>query len=429
VEVVGLVPLGILLVVAVSRVLRGVLDRARQPPVMAEVLAGILLGASVLGALPGDPSSALFTADAVAVLTVLGEIAVVAYLFTVGTGLDPRVVRREGAAVAAVGLGSFLVPWLAGAALALVIHDGVDGDPPLVPFALFLGAAVAVTAFPVLSRIIDARGLSTRPAGRVALAAAALQELLVWPALAVAVALSGRASAAPSTPLGVIGAGILALAFVLVSARVLAPAAAAGRASLAGPAALGLLGLSAVATELAGLHLVVGAFVFGAALPAGPRAAAAAVLRSRPATALSAALLPLFFALPALRVDLGALGADGWVLFAVVLAVAAASKLLSAGIAARLSGLAPGEAMTVGALMNARGLVELVVLAVGLEAGLVDERLFAVMVLMALTTTFATGPLVDRIGRLGAPAVPHEPLAVSRGAERRSRAPEPVDAG
>jgi Kef-type K+ transport system membrane component KefB len=152
------------------------------------------------------------------------------------------------------------------------------------------------------------------------------------------------------------------------------------------------------------------------------------LLRSRPATVLSAALLPLFFALPALRVDLGALGADGWVLFALVLAVAAASKLLSAGVAARLSGLPPREAMTVGALMNARGLVELVVLAVGLEVGLVDERLFAVMVLMALTTTFATGPLVDRIGRVGARSAPQEPFPVSHGAGRRPHAQEAVDA-
>jgi Kef-type K+ transport system membrane component KefB len=163
------------------------------------------------------------------------------------------------------------------------------------------------------------------------------------------------------------------------------------------------LAASGLATELTGLHVVLGAFLFGAVLPAATRAHGVALLRTRPAAVASAVLLPLFFALPALRVDVGALGTDGLGLLALVLAVAAGTKLVSATAAARLAGLDRRQARVTGALMNARGLVELVVLSVGLEAGLVDDRLFAVMVLMALVTTFATGPLVDRLGR-GAPA-------------------------
>ncbi len=404
-----LVVVDVVLVLVLARALRGVLERARQPAVMAEVLAGLVLGASVLGALPGDPSGALFTADARAVLVVLGEIAVVAYLFTVGAGLEPSALRQEGRAVTLVAVGSFAVPWVAGAALAFALHDSVAGDPPLGAFVLFLGTALAVTAFPVLSRIVDARGLRDRPAGRVALAAAAAQELLVWPALATVVALAGGpGGAGEAGPGAVLGLGALSVALVLVLARLVVPAVAARWPRAAGPAALAALAVSAAATERSGLHLVLGACLFGAALPAAPRAAALALLRTRPLTTASAAALPLFFALPALRVDVGALGTEGLGLLAVVLAVAVAAKLVSATVAARLAGLARSDAYVVGALMNARGLVELVVLAVGLDAGLVDERLFAVMVLMALATTFATGPLVDRLqpapGRAPQPA-------------------------
>jgi len=390
----ALVLLDLLLVLAVARALRGVLGRLRQPPVMGEVLAGLVLGASVLGALPGDPSAALFTPDALAVLTALGQVAVVAYLFTVGAELDPRALRREGPAVALVAVVSFLVPWGAGAALALALHPGVAGRPPLVPFVLFLGTALAVTAFPVLARIVDARHLRGRPAGRIALGAAAGQELLVWPALAVAVALG---SGDGRSPAAVLALGVAALALVVGLARLAAPAVAARWPALAGPAAIAGLAVSAGATGLAGLHLVVGAFLFGAALPPALRAGGLAALRRRPAAVISALGLPLFFALPALRVDVWALGAGGLGLLAVVLAVAVAAKLLSAAAAAAAAGSPRREALTVGALMNARGLVELVVLSVGLQAGLIDERLFAVMVLMALVTTLATGPLVDGI--------------------------------
>jgi Kef-type K+ transport system membrane component KefB len=155
-----------------------------------------------------------------------------------------------------------------------------------------------------------------------------------------------------------------------------------------------------------GLHVVVGGFLFGAALPRAPREAGLALLRTRVATVATAITLPLFFALPALGVDPWTLGWDGLGLFALVLAVAVAAKLLSASAAAGLAGLGRREALTVGALMNARGLVELVVLSVGLQAGLIDDRLFAVMVLMALATTFAAGPLVDRLARPSRRRVP-----------------------
>ena len=398
-----LVLLDVALVVGVAHALRGLLGRLRQPPVMAEILAGIVLGASVLGALPGDPSAALFPPDVRAVLAALGAVAVVAYLFGVGAELDAGALGEERRAVAAVAVASFVVPLAAGMALALLLHGSVAGDPPLGPFALFLGTALGVTAFPVLARIVDARDLRDRPAGRVALAAAAAQEFVVWPSLALAVALGGTGAAGGArTPAAVLGFGVAAVAGVLVLARLVVPGLAGRRPGLAAAATLTGLGLSAAATELAGVSLVLGAFLFGATVPAGPRRAALAMLLTRPALVGTAVLLPLFLAVPALRVDVTALGLGGLGVFLLVLAIATGSKLLSAGLAARLAGMPRDGARTVAALMNARGLVELVVLTVGLEAGLLDDRLFTVLVLVALATTFATGPLVDRIARRSA---------------------------
>jgi len=396
--------LALLVVLAVSRVVGAALVRAGQPRVMAEVLAGLLLGATALGAFPGDPSAALFSPEARGVLTLLAEGALVGYLFQVGAQLDRRALRTEGRAVVLVAVAAFAVPWVLGVGLAVALHPAHPGAP-LVPFALFLGTALAVTALPVLSRIATDRGLAERPAGRIALAAAASQELVVWPLLAVAVALAGTAGG-DGNPLVVLARCALGLLGVVLLARVLVArtaGAARGVATLAG------LGAAALLTELTGLHLVLGAFLFGAIVPREHARAGLGLFAARgPALAL-AACLPLAFALPALRVDLGALGTAGLGELAVVLAVAFGGKLASGTVAARAAGLPGWEAGAIGVLMNARGLVELVVLSVGLDAGLIDERLFGVMVIMALATTFAAGPLLAllerRRARLAARAV------------------------
>jgi Kef-type K+ transport system membrane component KefB len=395
VETAALVLVDVALVLVVSGALRRVLGRLRQPPVMADILAGLVLGATLLGTLPGDPSDALFTADARSVLAALGDAAIVAYLFSVAARFDRTALGRERRVVGAVAVGSFVVPWMAGAGLAVAVHGAVAGDPPLAPFALFLGTALAVTAVPVLARIVEERRIAGRPAARIALAAAGAQELVVWPALAVAVV--GTSSSRPAAV--VLFAGLGSLVAVVALARLAGAALTRAPRAAAGAVVVVLVGLAAAATQLAGLHLFVGALLFGVVLPARNRDAALVVLDTQPLRLARSVCLPLFFALPALKVDVGALGTDGLWLLAAVLSVAVIAKLGSAALFARRAGATQGDALTVGALMNARGLVELVVLAVGLEAGLIDERLFSVMVLMALVTTFATGPLVDRLTR------------------------------
>ena len=406
------------LVLVVSAALRRVLSRLRQPPVMADILAGLVLGATLLGTLPGDPSGALFSAEARSVLGALGEAAIVAYLFAAAARFDRTSLRRERRIVGAVAVGSFVIPWLAGAGLAVGVHRAGAVDAPLVAFALFLGTALAVTAVPVLARIIEERHMGGSPAARIALAAAGVQELAVWPALAVAVAVAGNASS--RSPEAVVLAGLASLAAVIALARLAGAALTRAPHTAAGVAALALLGLAATATQLAGLHLFVGALLFGVALPARERHRALAVLDSQPLRLARFVCLPLFFALPALEVDVWALGVDGLWLLTAVLSVAVTAKLGSATLFARRAGATRADARTVGALMNARGLVELVVLAIGLEAGLIDQRLFSVMVLMALITTLATGPLVDRL---------HRPRRAAQGRRRLTVATSSSTAG
>jgi len=269
-----------------------------------------------------------------------------------------------------------------------VLHGQVEPAPPLGAFVVFLGTALAVTAFPVLARIVEARRLDATRAGRTALGAAAAQELLVWPLLAVAVAMAAGADGGGDAAGEVVLKSVAALVAVVVLARV---APARGWIVVAGLAG------AAYATDRAGLHLVLGAFLYGAVLRPEARDAGLRLVQSRAGAVLTAVLLPVFFALPATRVDVGALGADGLTTLALVIAVAAAVKLGSAAAAAKVAGMNRPDALIVGTLMNARGLVELVVLTVGLQAGLTDGRLFTIMVLMALATTFATGPLVDRL--------------------------------
>ncbi len=365
----GTLLLAAVLIVALSRLLGGVLERVGQPRVIGEVLAGVVLGTIGL--------HGVFRPGVVDGLTVIGEAALAAYVFRVVAGLDPTALRRDRDAVLSVGAASFAVPFLAGVAVALVV--GRTG----LAAVLFLATAFAVTAFPVLARIVEQRGLAETRPGRVSLGAAAAQELLIWPLLGVAVGL-----AADGSPVAVATRGAVALGVTVLLARFL-------------PARLALVGLAVAATasQLAGLHVVLGAFAFALALPVPVRRAAVAALHAPVPRHAIAVLLPLFFAVPALRVDLGGLLSGGLPLLAGVLAVAVSAKFASATLAAARAGLDRRDALVVGALMNTRGLVELVVLSAGLRAGLIDVRLYTAMVAMALITTLAAGPLLRRLSR------------------------------
>ena len=370
--------------------------RVGQPPVVGEVLAGLALGPSLLGLVPGDVQARLFPAEVRPALSAVAEIGVVLYVFVVGSGLDLAPVAGRRRLVASVSVGSVALPFALGVLLALRLHpshDTVDGaSVDLLPFALFVGASMAVTALPVLARILDDRGLQRTAVGQVALLSAAVNDVAAWLLLAVVLAVVAATG----------GSGLLLLAletvaFVAVLLGVLAPAlrAAVRRrtgARLPAPTLQVLTGLAvcALATHAIGLHAVFGAFLFGAALPPDERLQDARRRLGR----VGLVLLPVFFASTGLRVDLS--GADvalaGEV--ALVLLVACAGKLGGATAGALAGGMRGRSAATVGVLMNTRGLAELVLLEVGRSTGVLDQELFAVLVVMAVLTTLMTGPLL-----------------------------------
>lgn len=406
--------LQMLVVIGAARLCGRAFRRLGQPAVIGEILAGILLGPSLLGLLWPQALAALFPQGGLAPLQLLSQIGVLLFMFGVGLEVDLSELRRQARAALVISHASMALPFLLGLGLALALFPllaapGVEFHA----FALFLGVALSITAFPVLARILEERRLMHTPVGRMAIACAAIGDVSAWCLLALVVALvhaDGPGSAARA-------AG-LALLFVLALHRLVKPLLQ--RHFLRQPSGAGALGLSlllllacAACTEAIGIHALFGAFLAGTVMPAG--AAWRAPLRERLTGFAAAGLLPLFFALTGLRTQIGLLdGAGDWLLCALIVAVAVAGKLGGTLLAARFTGSGWREAFSLGALMNTRGLVELIVLNLGYDLGILSGRVFTMLVLMALLTTVATGPLLDLARRVGE-AGP-EPAAANKAA-------------
>jgi Kef-type K+ transport system membrane component KefB len=390
--------LGLGLVVVASWGAGRLFQRLGQPPVVGEILAGIALGPSLLG----HASQRLFPPTSMPMLTILSTIGVVSFMFLVGLELDfshlrgaSGTGRRASRVALTVSVLATLIPFALGTGTGALLEGLRPPRIGAVPFALFFGVVMSITAFPVLARILQDRGLSDKPLGTVALASAAAADVLIWIMLVFVVALV-TSSASWQLP-----SSLLALAaFMFVMIRVVRPrlAGLAGRApgaGGAGPVAGGLvvagLLLSAGFTRAIGVHEIFGAFLFGAIFPRGLLSQA---VRTR-MSAISEALLPVFFVVTGLSVQLRALDWQAaWILL-LVLVVAFGGKVLGGSLGARVHGVGGRESAALGVLMSSRGLTELVVLTLGLSLGVLDQELFTVLVLMAVATTAATGPLLD----------------------------------
>ncbi len=406
--------LDIAIIVAVAYGCGRLLARMGQPPVLGEILGGIALGPTLLGAFPGDPSTALFGAQVRESLSAIGAIGLVLFMFLAGLGLDMRTVRRHDRTLAAVSAGAIVLPFALGIGLAALLyssHDEVAGEHVrFVPFALFIGTALSITAFPVLVRVVHDRGMRGTVVGETAIASAAVQDVAGWLLLAVALAAHVGHDATQILKITVLGlAFAAAVAFGLrpLMRRACEPV---GDDLPASTVVWALAGLTACAatTQAIGLHSVVGAFAFGLAFPrSAPQVAGA--LRRMLAPITMVVLLPVYFLGPGLALNLRLLDAQAIWQFAAAMLFACAGKFAGTFAAARLTGLRSRDAGTLGVLLNTRGLIELVVLTVGLKAGVLDPQIFGVLVLMALCTTLATGPLLDLLARgrpAGGPAAP-----------------------
>jgi Kef-type K+ transport system membrane component KefB len=408
----------IALVLGVALLLGAAARRIGQPTVVGQIVAGIALGPSLLGRLPGHVTSRLFTHETVPYISVIAQLAVVIFMFTVGYEIDFRFVRGHGRSAPLIALGALLVPLALGSGLAVGARPELRaiGEPHADgrSLALFIGVAVSVTALPVLAAIVRERGIAGTTAGVVATASAGIMDVCAW--LVLAAALIGTKDAG-SRPWEV--TLLLLIGFVLVMFFAVRPLLKwwmrdpGTLVSSQVPLALVLAAAGGWVTASLGLHPLFGAFIAGLAMPGPEGAPDADVLRSMEQA--GGLLLPLFFVVTGLTTNIGAMNGGTVALLAMIVACATLGKLVPGYALARMTGLSPRQSATIAVLVNTRGLTELIALNVGLSAGIIHEQLFTILVLMALITTVMTGPLLSALGRLDE-RTPAEPQPEASGA-------------
>jgi len=394
--------LALVTVVAMARVMGMLFSTIQQPPVVGEIIAGVMLGPSLLGRFAPPVFAYFFPATVVPALNVISQVSVILFMFLVGLELNLGLLRERGHATVAISHASILAPFFLGALLSLLLYPRLSSrNVSFTNFALFLGVSMSVTAFPVLARILTDRRMTRTRIGAIALTCAAVDDITAWCLLALVIGVVRAESA------GFIKTILLALAYTGVMAVVVRPAL--GRLALVygnkGRLTQGLMAtifvlllLSASATEMIGIHAIFGAFALGAMIPHD--SGMARELTDKLEDLVVVMLLPAFFAFTGLRTQIGLVSGDEqWVLCGLIIGVASVGKFGGSLIAARITGLDWRDSSALGVLMNTRGLMELIVLNIGYEMHIISPTLFSMMVLMALVTTFATTPILHLIMR------------------------------
>jgi Kef-type K+ transport system membrane component KefB len=393
--------LQIAVIIAASRALAFLFQKMRQPRVIGEMFAGIALGPSLLGWLAPHFSARLFPASSLGYLNALSQVGVVIFMFLVGLMLDPTELRKRGHAAVLTSHVSIVAPLLLGAGLAYFLYPRLSDDGvSFTGFALFMGAAMSITAFPVLARILTDRRMQGTTLGTLAIACAAVDDVTGWCILAYIVVLI-RTHHKAGMPLWMTLAGLGI--FLLIMSFVVKPLLRGFETSFRreGKLTENMVALmvmivlaSAVTTEWLGLHLLFGSFLAGAIMPRD--SALVRQIMDKFESVTIVLLLPLFFAFTGLRTSVRLIhGPAMWFYCAAIIAVAIVGKLGGSLFSARAAGSGWREAAGLGILMNTRGLMELVILNIGLDIGVISPALFSMMVLMALCTTFMTTPLLE----------------------------------
>jgi Kef-type K+ transport system membrane component KefB len=392
--------LQIAIIVAIARLFGWLFRRLHQPQVVGEMVAGIALGPSLLGSAAPAISAALFPADSLGALNTVSQVGVLLFLFIIGLELNLAILRKVGHSAVATSLTSVIAPFILGFAVAFLLYSHLsDEGVNIFHFSIFIGAAMSVTAFPVLARILIERKLFHTRIGAIAIASAAVDDVMAWCFLALAVLLTRGKGIATDLAIMLVSL-LLFVAIMLFVVRPLLRRLETiykERGEITqGMLALAVLLLlfSALITERIGIHALFGAFLAGAMMPKGEDFIRDLSGKFQDITVVL--FLPVFFAFTGLKTSIRLLNdANLWGYCAIIIAVAIAGKLGGAMLAARLTGLAWREAGAVGILLNTRGLMELVILTIGLEAGIISPTVFTMMVLMALFTTVITTPLLQ----------------------------------
>ena len=396
--------LQLFIIISASGVVAWIFTRWGQPAVIGEMVAGILLGPSLFGLLAPNAFHFIFAASSLDALRLLSQIGVCLFLFTVGMELDVSEVRQKAQTAVVVSHSSIVIPYFLGVGLALFLYSKLaQPGASFLAFALFMGISMSITAFPVLVRILQDYGIFKTPLGSTATACAAIGDVTAWIMLAFVVAMA-RATSVGGAAFNLVLISIYVALMLFVIKRKLPnwigqPALERPDPSRAALAVVFVVVLvSALTTELIGIHALFGAFLAGIVMPTAAGFRDKLVVRVENLSGVL--LLPVFFAFTGLRTQIGTLNsAEDWMICLAIIAVATAGKLGGSALAARLTGMRWRESLQLGALMNTRGLMELIALNIGYDMGILSQQIFTMLVIMALVTTIMTGPLVTFFGR------------------------------
>jgi Kef-type K+ transport system membrane component KefB/nucleotide-binding universal stress UspA family protein len=394
-----LVLIEVLIVIALSRIVGLGCRWIKQPLVIGEIVAGIMLGPSLFGLIAPDLAAALFPAETLPYLNVLSQIGLIFFMFLIGLELNPKYLSGQIDVAILTSNVSIIVPFALATLSSIILYPLVsDGSVSFTAFALFLGSAMSITAFPVLARIITENNLQRSRLGTLALTCAAVDDVTAWCMLALAIAVAKEGDFIKAIP--TIVEALLYIGFMFTVGRWFLQNLAkiyrrTGRLTqfLLAWIYMGVV-ISALITETIGIHLIFGAFLVGAVMPKDHDLVREIAQKTEDFVLIF--LLPVFFAYSGIRTQIGLLNRpELWLLCLLVLAVAIAGKYIGTYAAARVSGIDKREASALGWLMNTRGLTELIVLNIGLSLGVISPLLFTMLVIMALVTTFMTSPLLE----------------------------------
>ncbi|MGC3981898.1 MAG: cation:proton antiporter [Steroidobacteraceae bacterium] len=393
----------LLVIIAACRLVGKLFVRIGLPAVVGEMVAGIVLGPSLFGLLAPETFSFVFPTTSLGTLRLLSQIGICLFMFTVGMELDLSHVRSKATTAVAVSHASIVFPFLLGVVLAYFLFTDLAGPKAnFVGFALFMGISMSITAFPVLARILQERKISRTALGSTAITCAAVDDVTAWSILAVVVAVVKASSLLASGLTLLLALGFIAIMILLVR-RGLPKWIGKEQLHRDEPSS-GTLGIilfvvisAALCTETIGIHALFGAFLAGTVMPdVGQFRQRITALLEKFSSVL---LLPLFFAFTGLRTEIGLLnGMQDWLICLAIIAVATLGKMGGSTIAARITGMKWRESLQLGALMNTRGLMELIALNIGYDLGILSPRIFTMLVIMAVVTTTMTGPLLTLLG-------------------------------
>lgn len=401
---VGLLLLQIITIIVVARLFGWVFKKIGQPMVIGEILAGIVLGPSLLGSYLPDVSSFLFPASSLGNLNILSQIGLILFMFVIGMELNLRVLKNKAHDAVVISHASIIIPFSLGVGLAYFIYTGhAPEHVHFSSFALFIGISMSITAFPVLARIIQERGIHKTKMGSVLIMCAAADDITAWCMLAVVIAIvkAGSFLSALYTIAFAVSYVIFMIKFVKPFLNRVGELYQSDKnlsKNLVSIFFLILL-LSSFFTEIIGIHALFGAFMAGVVMPDNMRFRSMFIEKIEDIALVL--FLPLFFVISGLRTEIGLINDwELWEITGLIILIAIVGKFVGSAVAAKFVGQNWRDSLTIGALMNTRGLMELVVLNIGYDLGVLNSEIFAMMVIMALVTTFMTGPSLNLINKI-----------------------------